>query len=148
MANRRGKSRSRDRSYFLELQNHCRQWLQPQIKNKNKNKNKTWSLEHKLWQTLFLLFSCQVLSNSLWPHWLQNTRHLCPLLFARVCPSSCPLNQWCHPTILCSVVPFSFCLQSFLASGSFPMSLFTEGGQIIGASASASVLPMNKMNKT
>ena len=61
----------------------------------------------------------------------------------RICPSSCPLNQWCHPTISSSVA-FFFCLQSFPASGSFPMSqLFTSDSQNIGASASASVLPMN-----
>ena len=55
-----------------------------------------------------------------------------------------PLSRWCHPTISSSVIPFSFCLQYFPASGSFPVSwLFTSGGQIIGASASASVLPMN-----
>ena len=59
-------------------------------------------------------------------------------------PNSCPLSQWCHPTISSSVIPFSSCLQSFQASGSFLMSqLFTSGGQSIGASASASVLPTN-----
>ena len=58
--------------------------------------------------------------------------------------NSCPLRRWCHPTISCSVIPFSSCLQSFPASGSFPMSqFFTSGGQRIGASASASVHPMN-----
>ena len=62
----------------------------------------------------------------------------------RVCSDSCPLSQWCHPTISSSVGPFSCCLQSFPASGSFPMSqLFPSGGQSIGASASALVLPMN-----
>ena len=56
----------------------------------------------------------------------------------------CPLNQWCHPTISSSVIPFSSCLQSFPASGSFPMSqIFESGGQSIGVSASASVLPMH-----
>ena len=61
-----------------------------------------------------------------------------------VCPSSCPLNQWCHPAILSSVIPFSFCLQSFPASGSFPRSqLFALGGQSIGTSTSVSVLPMS-----
>ena len=65
-------------------------------------------------------------------------------LSLRVCPSSCPLNQWCHPAISSSVPLFSSCLQSFLASRSFPMSwLFTSGGQSIGASASAPVLPMS-----
>ena len=62
----------------------------------------------------------------------------------RVCSNSCPLNQWCHPTISSSVATFSSCPQSFPASRSFPVSqLFASGGQSIGASASASVLPMN-----
>ena len=61
--------------------------------------------------------------------------------------NSCPSSQWCHPTILSSVVPFSSCFQSFPASGSFPMSqFFTLGGQRIGVSALASVLPMNTQN--
>ena len=64
----------------------------------------------------------------------------------RVCSNSCPLNQWRHPTISSSVVPF-FCLQSFPASGSFQLSqFFASGGQSIGVSASASVLPMNIQN--
>ena len=69
--------------------------------------------------SLLLLFSCQVVSDFLWPHRLQHVRSLCPSPSPRVCPSSCPLNQWCHPTTLSSVVLF-FCLQSFPASGSFP----------------------------
>ena len=89
------------------------------------------------------LFSNQVVSHSLWLHGLQHTRLLCPPLSPGVCPSSCPLNQWCHPTISSSVTLLS-CPQSFPASGSFPMSqLFTSGGQSIRASASVSVLPMN-----
>ena len=80
------------------------------------------------------------MSNSLQPHRLQHTRPPCPSLFPRVFPSLCPLNQWCHPTISSSVIPFSFCLQSFPASGSFLMSqLFTSGSQSIGASASMSI---------
>ena len=60
------------------------------------------------------------------------------------CSNSCPSSQWCHPTISSSVVPFSSCLQSFPASGSFPMSqFFTSGGQSIAVSASTSVIPMN-----
>ena len=87
-------------------------------------------------------FSRSVTSNSLWPHGLQHTRPPCPLPTPRVHSNSCPLSQWYHPTISSSVVPFSSCLQSFPASGSFPMSwLFTSGGQSIGVSASA--LPMN-----
>ena len=68
----------------------------------------------------------------------------CPSLSPGACSNSCLLGQWCHPTILSSFVPFSFCPQSFLASGSFPVNqLFASGGQSIGASASVSVLPMN-----
>ena len=84
------------------------------------------------------------MSDSLAPHGLQHTRLLCPPLSPRICSSSCPLSWWCHPTISVSVAPFSSFPQSFRASGSFPMScLFIPGGQSIGASASASVLPMN-----
>ena len=69
--------------------------------------------------------------------------HPCSSLSLRICPKSCPLIQWCHPAISFSVDPFSSCPQSFSASGSFPMSRpFASGGQSIGASASASVLPM------
>ena len=89
-------------------------------------------------------FSCSVMSDSLRPHGLQHTRLPCPLPTPGACSNSCPSSQWCHPTISHSVVPFSFCLQSFPASGVFPMSqLFRSGSQSIGASASASVLPMN-----
>ena len=85
------------------------------------------------------------MSNSLWPHGLQHTRLLCPPLSPRVYSNSCPLSWWCHPTISSSVIPsFSYCPQSFPASGSFPMSqLFPPGGQSVGASASASVLLLN-----
>ena len=68
----------------------------------------------------------------------------CPSLSTRVCSDSCPLSQWCCLTISSSAAPFSFCLQSFPASGSFPKSqLFASGGQSVGASASTSVLSMN-----
>ena len=77
------------------------------------------------------------LSHSLWPHGLQHTRLPYPSLSLGACSNSCPLSQWCHPTISFSVVPFSCSPQSFPASGSFPMSwLFTSGVQSIGASAS------------
>ena len=83
------------------------------------------------------------MSDSLWPHGLQHTRLPCPSPTPRACSNLCPSNRWYHPTISSSVVPFSSCLQSFPESGSFPMSqLFTSGGHSIGASASASVLPM------
>ena len=89
-------------------------------------------------------FSRSVMSDSLWPHGLQHAKFPCPSPTPGVYSNSCPLSRWCHPTISSSVVPFSFCLQSFPASGSFPMSqLFASGGQSIGVSASTSVLPMN-----
>ena len=81
---------------------------------------------------------------SLWPRGLQHPQLPCPSPAPRVCSNSCPLSLWCHPTISSSVVPFSSCPPSCPASGSFPTSqIFTSGGQSIGASASASVLPMN-----
>ena len=89
-------------------------------------------------------FSYSVVSDSLQPHGLQHARPHCPSPTPRTCSNSCPLSQWCHPTISSSVVPFSFCLQSFPESGSFPINqCFTLGGQSIGASASISVLPIN-----
>ena len=89
-----------------------------------------------------VLFSHSVMSHSLWPHGLQNTRLPCPSPTPRAC--SYPSSRWCHPTISSSVIPFSFCLQSSLAPGSFPMSqFFVSGGQNIWASFSATVLPMN-----
>ena len=99
-----------------------------------------------------ILFTCanypsqsvQSLSNvQLQPHGLQHARLLCPSPTPGVYSNSCPSTWWCHPTISSPVIPFS-CLQSFLASGSFPMSrFFASGGQSIGVSASASVLPMH-----
>ena len=89
-------------------------------------------------------FSRSVMSDSLWPHESQHARPPCPSPTPGVHPNPCPLSRWCHPTISFSVVPFSSCPQSFPASGYFQMSqLFTWGGQSIGDSASASVLPMN-----
>ena len=83
-------------------------------------------------------------SSSLRPHGLQHTRPPCPSPTPGVYSNSCPVSRWCHPTISSSVVPFSSCLQSFPASRSFRMSqFFASGGQSIGVSASASVLPMN-----
>ena len=98
-------------------------------------------------------FSCSVVSNSLWPHGLQHARLPCPSSIPRACSDSCPLRQWCHRSILSSVIPFSSCLQSspcssclqsFPASGYFPVTqLFTSCGHSIRVSASTSVLPMN-----
>ena len=77
------------------------------------------------------------MSDSLWPHELQHTRPPCPSPTPGVYPNSCPLSQWCHPTISSSLTPFSSCPQSFPAKGSFPMSqLFASGGKSIRASAS------------
>ena len=95
------------------------------------------------------LFSHSVASNSLRPHGLQHTRLPCPSSSPWVCSHSRSLSQWCHPTIPCFVVLFSSCPQSFPAPRSFPVSwLFTSGGQSIGTSASASVLPMKIMEFT
>ena len=89
-------------------------------------------------------FSHSVMSDSLRTHGLQHTRLPCTSPTPGAYSNSCPLSQWCHPTIYSSVVPFSSCLQSFPPSGSFPRSqFFASGGQSIGVSASASVLPMN-----
>ena len=86
-------------------------------------------------------FRHAVMSDSFWPHGLQHARLPCPSPTPRAYSNSCPLSRWCHPTISSSVGPFS-CLQSFPASGTFPVSqFFALGGQSIGASAS--VLPMN-----
>ena len=89
-------------------------------------------------------FNHSVVSDSLWPHGLQHVRPPRPSPAPRVYWNSCPLSQWCHPAVSSSVVPFSSCLQSFPTSVSFQMNqFFTSGGQSIGVSASASVLPMN-----
>ena len=89
-------------------------------------------------------FSCLVVSDSLWPYGLQHTRLPCPSPTPGAYSNSCPLSRWCHSTISSSVVPFFSCLQSFPASESFPVSrFFASGGQSIGASALAPVLPMS-----
>ena len=95
----------------------------------------------EVWTGVVLLFSCSVVSDSLRLHELKHARPPCPSS-PRAYSNSCPLNWWYHPTVLSSVVPFSSCLQSFPATGSFPMNqLFASGGQSIRASAS--VLTMN-----
>ena len=88
-------------------------------------------------------FSSSVVPDSLLPHEQQHARPPCPLPTPGVHSNPCPLSQWCHPAVTSSVVPFLSCLQSFPASRSFQMSqFFTSGGQSIGASALAWVLPM------
>ena len=90
-----------------------------------------------------MLFSHSVMSNSLRPHGLQHGRLPCPSPSPGACSKSLPLCQWCHETVSSSVIPFSYHLKSFPASGSFLMSqLFPSGGQNIGVSASTSALPM------
>ena len=92
-------------------------------------------------------FSHLVVSDSLHPHGLQHATLPCPSPAPGACSNSCPLIQWCHPTISSSIVPFFSRFQSFPASGSFPVSqFFASGGQTIGVSASASVLPMNNQD--
>ena len=87
------------------------------------------------------------MSSSLWPHRLQYTRLPCPSPTSRAYSNSCPLSQWCHPTISSSVILFWSCLQSFPASGFFQMSQFlASGGQSTGVSASTLILPMNIQN--
>ena len=93
---------------------------------------------------LSVQFSHSVMSDSLRPHGLQHARPPCPSATPRVYPNSCPLGQWCHPTISSSVITFSSHLQSFPALGPFQMSqFFSSEGQSIGVSASTSVLPIN-----
>ena len=101
----------------------------------------TPKLKKKFIYCLMFLISCPVVSDSLWPHGLQHTRPLCPSTSPEVCPSSSPLHWWYHRGISSSDALFSFCPQSFPASGTFPVSqLFTSDDQNTGISASASVL--------
>ena len=101
------------------------------------NSNRKQNLKKKL----LLLFSRQIVSDSLWPHGLKHARLLCPSPSPRVCPSSCSLSQWCHPTISSSVTSSPSCLQSFAASVFSNDRLFPSGDQSSGASAL--VLPMS-----
>ena len=116
-------------------------------------KHHGWKVKYCIWRNMCLniktsyasvQFSHIVMSDSLQPHGLQHARLPCPSPTPRAWSNSCPSSRWCHPTISSSVIPFSSCLPSFPASGSFPVSqFFTSGDQSIGASASTSVLPMN-----
>ena len=97
-----------------------------------------------LFWVFFFVFSHSFVSDSLRPHGLQHARPSCPSPTVGAYSNSCPSCQWCHPTISSSVISFPSCLQSFPASGSFPVSqFFPSRGQSIGVSASTSVLPMN-----
>ena len=102
-----------------------------------------WNLRKFLWVPSSVQFSHSAMSHSLWPHVLPPAQLLCPSPTPGVSSNSSPSSQWCHPTILSSVIPFSFCLQSFPASGSFWTSQFSSGAQNIGASAS--VLPIERL---
>ena len=96
-----------------------------------------WVENTSICSSFSVQFSHSVMSNSLWPHGLQQARPPFPSPTPRVCSNSHPSSQWCHPTVSSSVIPFSSCLQSFPASGSFQMSqFFISGDQSIGASAS------------
>ena len=93
--------------------------------------------------------SHSVVSDSLQPHGPQHARPPCPSPTPGACSNSCPSSRWCHPTVSSSIVPFSSHLQSFPASGSFPMNqFFASGGQSIGVSASTSVLPVNTQDRS
>ena len=103
-----------------------------------------WPINKEAKKMISVHFSLSVMSDSLRPHGLQHTRPPCPSPTPRVYPNSHPTSWWCHPTISSSVVCFSSCPQSFPASGSFPKSQFlASGGQSMGVSASAWVLPLN-----
>ena len=118
-------------------------WIHPKHKqSETQYRNRS----HQIYNPQFssVQFSHSAMSDSLWPHGLQHARLPCPSPTSRALLNWCSSSQWCHPTILSSVIPFSSCPQSFPALGSFPVSqFFASGGQSIGASASASVLPMN-----
>ena len=108
----------------------------------------SWGFNAGIWGTATLpwrrCFSVAKSCPTLWLHGLQHARLPHPSPSPRACSNSCPLSQWCHPNISSSVVPFFSCHQSFTALGSFLMNwLYASSGQSIGASDSASVLPMN-----
>ena len=124
----------------------------PDLANKNIGASIWMSLKWQFFKSVsgvLLFFGCWVVSDSLWPHGWQHARPPCPSLSHRVSPNSCPFNRWYHPTISFSTALLSLCPQSFPASGSFSISqLFASGGQSIGASAWASVLPMNIQDRS
>ena len=128
-------------SYLENLMGRGAWWAT--VRRISKNQTLLMQLSKQLCRTISVQFSHSVMSDSLQPHGLQDTRLPCPSPTPGVCSNLCPLNHWCHPTMSSSVIPFSQ-LQSFPASGSFPMSkLFASGGQSIEVSASASVLLVN-----
>ena len=143
-ANKRLKPETTQPKYGLSIWQN-RTWHQKGVKNPV---HSTTYTNLKNIQFSSVHFSRSVVSDSLRPHESQHSRPPCPSPAPRVYSNSCPSSWWWHPTISSSVVPFSSCPQSLPASGSFPMSqLFTSGGQSIGVSASASVLPMNTQDR-
>ena len=116
-------------------------------RQKQSQRHRIWIYDYQRWETWqfsSVQFSHSIMFDSLRPHRLQYSRLPCPSSNPGAYTSSCPSSQWCHATISSSIIPFSSHLQSFPASGSFPMSqLSSSGGQSIAVSASASVLPMN-----
>ena len=122
-------------------------WLRKRINNISRSCISCGLNPHDQLGKLFVYLSLSSVAQSCparWPHRLQHIRLPCPSPTPRACSNSCPSNLWCHPTISSSVIPFSSCLQSFPASGSFLINQsFVSGGQSTGASALASVLPMN-----
>ena len=116
----------------------------PIIKNVHSETHEWQAANTEILSFCSVQFSHSVMSDSLRPHESQHARPPCLSPMPGVYPNSCPLIWWCHLTVSSSVIPFSSCLQSFPASGSFLMSqFFASGGQSIGVSASASVLPVN-----
>ena len=119
---------------FLLLLKSCSpRWASEKVVAKEDSKG-SWigrqASPHILWSLLSEILCCCSVAQSCLTHGLQHARLLCPSPSPRSCSNSCPLSWWCHPTISSSVIPLSFCLQSFPASGSFPMSqFFTSGGQ-------------------
>ena len=139
MGNRWGNNGNSVRLYIFGLQKSL------QILDVNLSELWEWVMDREA----SVQFSCSVVSESLQPHELQHARPPCPSPTPGIHPNQCPSSRWYHPTISFSVVPFSFCPQSFPASGSFQMSqLFASGGQTIEVSASASVLPMNTQDSS
>ena len=130
-------------SRFVNI--HCiRMMVKGNTENRCKENNSQLHCSFFLPFPASVQFSRSVMSDSLRPHGPRHARLPCPSPTPRVYSNSCPSSQWCHPASSSSVVPFSSCLQSCLASGSFPVSqFFATGGQSIGVSASASVFPMN-----
>ena len=139
--------------YFISKETEARRvfktWPRTSThKGQSQEANVTCSLLF-LFHSQSVHFNCSVMSDSLRPHGLQHARLPCPSPTPGVCSNSCPSSWWCHPTMSSSVVLFFSCLQSFPASGSFPMSpFFASGGHSMGLSASALVLPVLPIFRT